>query len=158
MPTRENGYTVVTGQDPEGDNCQLVMRESTLPTGLLKVEELARVSYGDIHEANFPDGLIEPTAEDIARFGGKPATEKDASISDVSKYEPSVNIAEITQRITVFVLDGIQSGRQPVIAWNDEATPEEVEAFHEAVAQVQKEQNSVQDSNSEQNESFGLYL
>lgn len=158
MSSRKNEYSVVVQKDTYGDKCHVVLRESMLPAGLLKVEELARMDYGDMKKPEFPDGLVQPTSEEVMRFGGAKLESSKLSSLELSDYGPAINIDEIKQKITSFVLEAIENGRQPIFAWNDLATTEEVEAFHEAAVKVQIDQNSTGAPTPEQTESYGLYL
>jgi hypothetical protein len=153
--TYKNGeYTVVVS----GDDSQYILRESTLPTGLLMVEELARLDYSDEKEHAFPVGLIKPTPEEVVRFGGLSSESSSKEALDVADYGPVVNIKEIKQKISSFLIDAITDGRNPVLAWTEEASEEEVEAFQEAVKQVQESYNPAELNATERQESFGLYL
>jgi len=153
MTSNKNEYSVVVRKDAYGDGRHLILRESTQPTGLIKVEELGHLDYGDDQEMGFPDGLIEPTPEEVIRFAGHANLDELAS-REHSEYGQSATIHEIKQKITSFVIEGIMSGRQPVIAWNDLASQDEIEAFHEAVVNA----NNVLNPPGPDDKPIGLYL
>ena len=153
-------YSIVTKKDDYGDDCRFVLRETTTPTGLIITEELGMLNFHDVKEAGaFPEGLIEPTEEEIIQYGGN-LKKEDARPheQDTATYEPASDISQLEHKIAAFVLDGITSGRQPVIAWNDLASDVEIRAFQNAASRVNSSQQIPPLENTTETQNIGLYL
>lgn len=153
-------YSIVKRTDTYGDDTHFVFRQTKVPAGIIVAEELARLDYEDVSQTSYPSGLIEPTQEELALYGGVASDEGQSnSVIDTAEYGPAVDITEIERSITDFVVKALTGGRTPTFAWNDLASEDEIDAFKSAVGRVQSAHGIAQpELGSDSESSYGLYL
>lgn len=129
MPSRYE-YSIVTQEDDYGDDYLSVFRETILPSSLVTSTVIAEAKYTEVPEPRYPQGLIEPTDEEIRRYSGDvAATGEPERAPEVS---PGLGIDQVKQRIAYFIVRGIREGRSPFIGIVEGALDHETSMLKDA--------------------------